>query len=396
MRRVLFVLFAIIAFALFTAAPSLAAPPARFPDSFPQELRKYKFIECDVRELAPGVTYYHYFFDNFMPREMGDVYDVSQIFLKADTPDAVKTLKEARRELSKGGKKEFEKVAKERFKYNAHQIPLFNAGIDTLDPQVKAAALKISDGRLSDVIETEEGFYLLRRNRTIKKFPVSVYFVVVEWDKADVSFKLAECGPQLKTVEEMVKHDRKTIAAVNGAYFRYVPPTPFYPIKIDGKIYDAKPGYDSKTGMMFRNGEFPVLDHLENLDKYDNAILGYHVWKDGVSLQATPERHWHALLSGNTPHTVIGFNPAERRVVLMPCDGRFPSIAPGLNFHGACYFLSLMGCSDCLTVDGGGSCQMLIREGSRLVLKNRPSDNGKFDHNGARRVQSCIYLVRNR
>ena len=391
MKRLLLVLF--VLFVVARSVPAWAASPAGFPASFPQELRELKLIEHDVQTLAPGVTYYHYFFDNFIPRAMGEFYDVSRIFLKAGTPDAVKTLDEVRRELRKGDKKAFEKVAQERFKDKASQIPLFHAGMDPVEPQVKAAAMKLADGELSDVIETELGCYLLRRNRTIKKFPVSVYFVVVEWDKADVSLKLAECGPRLKTVEEMVKGDRQVIAAVNGAYFRYVPPTPFYPIKIDGRIYDAKSGYDSKTGMMFKNGEFPVLDTLDNLEQYDNAILGYHVWKDGVSLQAKPDQHWHALLSGNTPHTVLGFNPAERRVVLMTSDGRFPGIAPGLNFHGACYFLSLMGCTDCLTIDGGGSCQMLIRDGGKLELKNRPSDNGKFDHDGIRRVQSCIYLV---
>ena len=388
MKRLLFVLFVLV-----RVVPAWAASPAEFLETFPRELRELKFIERDVKTLAPGVTYYHYFFDNFIPRAMGEFYDVSRLFLKAGTPDAVKTLDEVKRELEKGDKKAFEKVAKERFKDHASQIPLFHAGMETVEPQVKAAALKLSDGEFSSVIETEQGCYLLRRNRTIKKFPVSVYFVVVDWDQADVSFKLAQSGAQLKTVAEMVQDDRQTIAAVNGAYFHYVPPTPYYPLKIDGTRYEPKPGYDSKTGMMFKNGEFPVLDTLDNLEKYDNAILGYHVWKDGVSLQAKPDQHWHTLLSGNTPHTVIGFNQAKRRVVLMTSDGRFPEIAPGLNFHGACYFLSLMGCTDCLTIDGGGSCQMLIREGGKLDLKNRPSDNGKFDHDGIRRVQSCIYLV---
>ena len=380
-------------FAVARVVPAWAASPAGFPESFPRELRELKLIEHDVQTLAPGVTYYHYFFDNVIPRALGEFYDVSRLFLKAGTPDAVKTLEEVGRELETGDKKAFEQVAKERFKDQASQIPFFHAGMETVEPQVKAAALKLSDGALSSVIETEQGFYLLRRNRTISKFPVSVYFVVVDWDQADVSFKLAQSGAQLKTVAEMVQDDRQTIAAVNGAYFHYVPPTPYYPIKIDGTVYEPKPGYDSKVGMMFKNGAFPVLDNLNNLEQYDNAILGYHVWKDGVSLQAKPDQHWHGLLSGNTPHTAVGFNQEKRRLVLMTSDGRFPGIAPGLNFHGACYFLSLMGCTDGLTIDGGGSCQMLIRDGGKLELKNRPSDNGKFDHDGVRRVQSCIYLV---
>ncbi len=393
MKRLLLVLF--VLFAVIRAVPAWAAAPAGFPDSFPQELRSLKLLEHDVQKLAPGVTYYHYFFDNFIPRDLGEFYDVSQLFLKAGTPDAIKTLDEVRRELKQGDKKAFEKVAQERFKDRSSQIPLFHAGMETVEPQVKAAAIKLADGALSTVIETERGYYLLRRNRIIKKFPVSVYFVVVDWDQADVSFQLAQSGAMLKTVGQMVQDDRRTIAAINGAYFRYVPPTPYYPLKIDGTVYEAPPGYDSKTGMMFKNGAFPVLDNLNNLEQYDNAILGYHVWKDGASTQAKPDQHWNALLSGSTPHTAIGFNPAARRIVLMTSDGRFPAIAPGLNLYGACYFLSLMGCTDGLTIDGGGSCQILVRDGGKLELKNRPSDNGKFDHVGTRRVQSCVYLITN-
>jgi len=388
MKSILFVL--LVALRVVSAQ---ADGPEAFPATFPPEVRELKLIEHEVKALAPGVTYYHFFFENIIPPAIGEFYDVSRLFLKAGTTNAVRTLNEIRDELKKGDKAAFEKVAKERFKYNSSQIPMFHDGMDAPEPPIKAAAMKLADGEISDVIETDQGCYLLRRNRTIRKFPVSVYYVVVDWDMANVSFKLAQSGLGLKTVANMVQGDTQTIAAVNGAYFHYIPPKPYYPLKIDGKIFEPKSSYDSKIGMMFNYGKFPVLDTLDNLDKYDNAILGYHVWKDGASTLAKPGSHWHMLLTGNAPLSAVGFNKERRRIVLMTSDGRFPNIVSGLNLYSACYFLSLMGCTDCLTIDGGGSCQMLIRDSGKLDLKNRPSDNGLFEHNGARPVQSCVYLV---
>ncbi|MBO5959778.1 MAG: phosphodiester glycosidase family protein, partial [Lentisphaeria bacterium] len=87
-------------------------------------------------------------------------------------------------------------------------------------------------------------------------------------------------------------------------------------------------------------------------------------------------------------------NRKTKKIVLLVGDGRFPKQAPGLNLYSSCYFLKIMGCDEALTIDGGGSCQMLIKKGKKLELQNYPSDNGQFDHDGARRVHSCIYLIK--
>lgn len=379
------------------------AAPKDYPDEFPEVFRKLKMIEIDSKKIAPGVMYYRYYFEDFTAQEE-PFCDVSYVFLRHNDRKDMKTALEDLRIAVSADGKGFEAAAAER-KFKVQKIPLLLPGsLMWQQPLEEAVAALKKEGDVTPVIECDGGYYLIcltkkhRKNALSqnweKKFPISLYFVVIDWEKANVSFKLAQSGPIVQTVESMVEDDKKTIAAINGAYFRWKPvASPYYPLKIDGKLYDAK-NYDSKHGMMFRNGEFPVIDHLDNIGQYDNCIMGYYLMKNGKISFNNGGSHWQGIFSGSTPHTAVGFNRKTKRIVLMVGDGRFPKQAPGLNLYSSCYFLKIMGCDEALTIDGGGSCQMLIRDRKKLKLQNCPSDNGKFDQRGARRVQSCIYLIK--
>lgn len=266
-----------------------AAQDPVFPEGYPEELRSKKLRDSEFREIAPGVNYYHYHFDD------------------------------------------------------------------------------------------------------IEGQPLSLYYVVIDWDKANVKLNLAQCGKKLKTVMEMVK-DKKPLAAVNGAYFRYKGPVTYYPLKIEGKVFLPNDKYDTASALVFNDGDFPQIVPQKEYDAYENAIMGYHIWKNGK--YALGGEQQSSALAGDTPLTGIGLNPEKRLLVFMVCDGRFKDESPGLNFYGEGYFLIAAGCTDVISIDGGGSCTMLIKDKKKgLELKNRPSDNRKFDHKGARKVHNCIYLT---
>ena len=68
--------------------------------------------------------------------------------------------------------------------------------------------------------------------------PLSVYLLEIDWKKAAVKAQTAVCGRNLQTVADMVK-DRNVVAAVNGAYFYYTPPAPYFDIKCSGTLHEA-------------------------------------------------------------------------------------------------------------------------------------------------------------
>lgn len=299
--------FFLLLLCTFACLPWHLAAIEPFPENFPEELKTKKFREKDVKELAPGIMYYHYHFDNVLPEGFG------------------------------------------------------------------------------------------------KEFPLSVYYVIIDWNKANVELKIATCRKKLQTVEDMVKRKRP-LAAVNGAYFvwkskRSGKPEVWFPLKVDGKYFDPEPGYDSKTGIGFNSdGSFPFIITEDRLDTVKNAIFGYLILKDGKNmLDLQPDENpWKDVAKGDTPLTALGLNPEKKLLVFMVCDGRFHKDSPGMNFFSESFFLKIVGCTDVISFDGGGSSTMLIRDKGRLKLVNHPSDNHKFDHKGARRVHDCIYIVKSK
>lgn len=372
-----------------------------FPEGFPEELKNMQFLEKESKELAEGVTYYHYHWKNILP---DDVVPLKRVWTfsirfnpsKAEQKSsALETMTKLKKEVSSAKKSgDYYKIVKE-FKGVTCKRMVLQQGMKQLDPLVEAAVDDLKkEGKKTDIIELPNAYWFVIYETKITKFPASVYFVVIDWDKAKVSLKLAQCGDKLKTVKQMVEQ-YNPIAATNGAYFSFVPPKTYYPLKIDGKMYLPGKGYDSREGMAFNEGEMPVIANEKDFDKYENVIMGYHIWsKEKYTLNPNVLSAWTEVAAGDTPLTAVGFNFEKRRVVLMTSDGRFPKDAPGLTFYSEGFFLKLFGCTDVLSIDGGGSCTMLIREKGKLSDPvNHPSDNRKFDHKGARSVQNCIYLI---
>lgn len=403
-------------FLLTCAAVCAAAETALFPPDFPQEFQSKKLREKEVKQLAPGVTYYHYHFDNVLPDGV-ELYRLQRIFVFANgrtaprggkalsAEDAAKQDAEARAKIEAAAEKlknkaDFAALARE-LEGNPKarvELPFFRPGLKLLAPELEEAAVKLKKiGDISPVVRTKDGYYLLKLIGLRNQLPLSIYYVVIDWDKANVSLKLAQADLLLRPVKALVE-DFHPLAATNGAYFKWKPvPSTYYPLKINGKMYLPTDGYDSHDGLAFSGSDFPKIDKLENFDKYENAIMGYYIWKDGKYSLDGKIDHWTGVGSGDTPLTSVGLNYEKRRLVLMTSDGRFPKDSPGLNFYSEGYFMSCMGCTDVLSIDGGGSCTMLIREDGKLSdPKNHPSDNRKFDHNGARSIQNCIYLIENK
>ncbi len=376
---------------------SAAGKPALFPETYPAEFKEMNLRDSEVRILAPGVTFYRYHFDDVL-----QFANLVHIFIR-NSPEAAGKLRDVQKRLQNDD--DFTAVAKEYSDAPGAKQETLDLkfsftdkdGKSALTPEIRAAFKKLREpGDTTKPVKTKKGYYIFHNlKKQKKKVPLHVCYAVIDWDNANVKFRLAGCGKKLKKVREMVKDDNPVVA-VNGAYFTWTPLATYYPFKVDGKMEMPPKGYDSKTGMCFNDGEFPVIDTEDNYDKYENVIVGYHVWSnDRYLVDGKVKPMMEEFAKGDTPLTAIGFNYETRRIVLQVVDGRFPKDAPGVNFYTESLLLTFMGCNDVLSIDGGGSCTMLIREGKKRLsdLKNHPSDNRKFDNEGARSVYNCVYVV---
>jgi len=219
--------------------------------------------------------------------------------------------------------------------------------------------------------------------------PLSIYLLEIKWKEAGLAFHCAVCGDALRTVPDMVR-GKNAVAAVNGAYFHYVPPKPYFDIKCDGVLFEAaNPKNHYSQGLCMNGSDFPVILKMnqENMAKYENVIQGYwlgHEWKNSISKLDSHD---------GTPYTVIGLDPEHDRVVIWVNDGRFPKESFGISFKQIADVLFALGCPEVLSIDGGGSTTMVLPdENGVLQVMNHPSDNKIFDHNAPRKVQNCLYL----
>ncbi len=136
----------------------------------------------------------------------------------------------------------------------------------------------------------------------------------------------------------------------------------------DGKTWstctNARPCFVVRTNqtVAIEMLAWPAVDDWEVIG--GNVILV----KDGVAVvQTNQARH---------PRTVVGFDAAKIKLVIMVVDGRKPGIAIGMNYDELAAEMLRLGCSDAVNLDGGGSSVMAVRDVStgRMKILNEPTD----------------------
>lgn len=88
------------------------------------------------------------------------------------------------------------------------------------------------------------------------------------------------------------------------------------------------------------------------------------------------------------PRTAIGTDDSGN-LYLVVIDGRFKGQADGASIYETAFICHLLGMTDAINLDGGGSSALWARETGVI---NHPRDNRKFDHDGERSVPNLIVV----
>jgi exopolysaccharide biosynthesis protein len=98
------------------------------------------------------------------------------------------------------------------------------------------------------------------------------------------------------------------------------------------------------------------------------VIAGNVMLVEGGKSVAPPDPARH-------PRTVVGLDEGGGRLTVLVVDGRRKGEAEGMRYAELAGEMLAAGCHTALNLDGGGSSVMVVREGERFVIRNRPSDN---------------------
>ena len=192
--------------------------------------------------------------------------------------------------------------------------------------------------------------------------------------------------------------DHQALAAINGSY---------YNMKVGNSVCFFKVGkevVDTTTPSEFRQrvtGAVHVNKRKVRVMPWSVEVERAYKGRKGTVLASGPL----LLKDGNicswdncskkfitTKHPRSALYVTPKSVVFITVDGRSPGNAVGVSIPELTHLIKVLGGTDAINLDGGGSTTLwMSHEGEGKVL-NCPSDNKKFDHEGERSVSNAFFV----
>ena len=204
------------------------------------------------------------------------------------------------------------------------------------------------------------------------------------------------------SVPSKIGEKNKALAVVNAGFFRVKSRTMGVYLKVDGKVICHKPlpklhrlnglvGFKDKKGHRLMIEPCDTLQYDAVSGKWHTAMSSGPVLMKNGKIVA-PEKWWinekPVFYEGRHPRTVIG-KDKKGNMYMVVIDGRFPSQAEGTTIYETAQICGLIGMSDAINLDGGGSTALWTNVTGVI---NHPCDNKKYDHTGERIVPSTIVV----
>ena len=230
--------------------------------------------------------------------------------------------------------------------------------------------------------------------------PVATHWLIIEWDKCAnaISLNIAR-NPARRERPTTLAETNGAIACVNGTYHSMTDPsTPHFQLKVRGELIPSKSTGGDGT-LAVNAGEMPYLGRFskELLEKYENVISGDGVPGRGKPLPDYTDKSPEASkkrAAMRAPRTFAGNNITNHVTIIGVADGRQPRHSIGVNYVELRYLLECWGCDPgaLVSLDGGGSTVMAIRENGKMRIQNIPSDGAPLKPT-ERRVAESIQII---
>ena len=250
---------------------------------------------------------------------------------------------------------------------------------------------------------------------SVVKYPSSRYRTEILHRPGDSSGKPSEIGSSSGAV-----------FALNGGYFHVKERLPSVYFRKDGEqLGHTHPTelyrVDGVIGFKDRNGRKVLIESVSDTLLYDSVSRG---WKsvmasgpllihdgeivvpllmgdraDGANVAALKDEqnqgakirtHYSSAQFYDRRHPRAAFGTDDKgNAYLVVIDGRFKGQADGASIYETAYICRMLGMTDAINLDGGGSTTLWT---SKTGVLNHPYDNRKFDHDGERSVPNLIVV----
>ena len=190
-------------------------------------------------------------------------------------------------------------------------------------------------------------------------------------------------------------NESKAIAGVNASFFDMQNGGSVDYMRVGGDvIHEGRSNSDNSNAAIIINGKnFEIVKQHKDL-LWAQELAGDNIMVIGPMLVNNSRIENLQTNSFNTtrhPRTGAAIRN-NGTILLITVDGRHETNAAGMSTNELAYFLKILGAKQAANFDGGGSTTMFIKNKGFNGVVNYPSDNGKFNHEGERKVANIVYL----
>ncbi|RYD70766.1 MAG: hypothetical protein EOP55_21705, partial [Sphingobacteriales bacterium] len=170
-------------------------------------------------------------------------------------------------------------------------------------------------------------------------------------------------------------------------------------IKSEGKVINQNRLDKNDKRARHQQAAVVINDGKLNLKKWD----GTAIWEQNLSEKDVMNSGPLLIFNDETevldttaftklrhPRSAIGIKP-NGKIILLTVDGRQENAA-GMSLHELTKIMIWLGCTSAINLDGGGSTALWVKDATENGVVNYPSDNKKWDHEGARKVANVVLL----
>lgn len=222
--------------------------------------------------------------------------------------------------------------------------------------------------------------------------PQVVSILEISLARRDLFMALRRCTDSRMTPEQFAREYRAT-AVLNCGFFNFKDNSPSFGFMLAGKVIGQFRPSPGSGVLAFPNQRTPVIFAFPDESAFDPRRFREAISFPNLLVSGGEKLEFEAPAGYRHPRTAVGIT-ADKRMIWLIVDGRSEQ-SQGVNLNELAALMKECGCVDALNLDGGGSSAMWVkfpREKGSVV--NHPSDNRKFDHEGARAVHDVLVLRR--
>lgn len=193
----------------------------------------------------------------------------------------------------------------------------------------------------------------------------------------------------------------EALAAINGSFYDMRKGNSVCYLRLGEQVVDTTTAAEYKlrvTGAVYTHKKkVRILPWNRDIETKYHKKRGSVLASGPLLLEDGKNCSWEmcdsSFVAAKHPRSAI-YTTKDKRTVFITVDGRAKGHAIGVSIPELAHLIRILEGNDALNLDGGGSTTLWMEKAQDNGVLNCPSDNGKFDLKGERKIPNIIYVYK--